>query len=61
MKEKACRNCRLITTSDSCPSCGSSSLSSDWLGYVIILDPENSVIAKRLGITRSGKYALKVR
>jgi DNA-directed RNA polymerase subunit E" len=44
-----------------CPICGSASLSKDWSGYVVILDPKGSVIANRLGITLPGRYALKVR
>ena len=35
-------------------------VSSDWQGYVIIMDPERSEIAKRLNVEHPGKYALKV-
>jgi DNA-directed RNA polymerase subunit E" len=59
--EKACRDCNFITGADICPNCGGTSLSDDWTGYVVVLDPENSEIAKRLSITKPGKYALKVR
>ena len=59
--ERACRNCRMIVEEDVCPKCKSSSLSNDWVGYVVIVNPENSMIAKRLNITSAGKYALKVR
>lgn len=61
MKEKACKNCHLITTEQICPYCKSSSLSSDYSGVVIIFDPENSQIAEKLKIKNKGKYALKVR
>lgn len=61
MKEKACRNCRYITERTNCPACGNTSLSSDWSGYVVVRDPENSNLAKRLNINKPGKYALKVR
>lgn len=61
MSLKACRNCNLITDSVVCPNCGNASLSDDWSGYVVVLDPEKSEIAKRLNITKSGKYALRVR
>jgi DNA-directed RNA polymerase subunit E" len=44
-----------------CPICKSSSLSDDWSGYVIVIDPKNSAIAKRLNIDQPGRYALKVR
>lgn len=61
MKEKACRDCNFITDANTCPNCGGTSLSDDWAGYVVVLDLENSEIAKRLSITKLGKYALKVR
>jgi len=41
--------------------CGSNSISSDWSGYVAIIDAEESVIAKKLDIKKEGRYALKVR
>ena len=61
MTEKACRNCNFITGGSTCPACGGAQLSEDWSGYVVVLDPENSEIAKRLNITQLGKYALRVR
>lgn len=61
MTEKACRNCNFVTKGSTCPVCGGASLSNDWSGYVVVLDPENSEIAKRLNITQPGKYALRVR
>ncbi|MEW6592868.1 MAG: transcription elongation factor subunit Spt4 [Candidatus Hadarchaeota archaeon] len=60
-KEKACENCGLITSKSTCPNCGKTALSDDWAGYVVVMDPENSEIAKRLNISKAGKYALKVR
>ncbi len=61
LTEKACRNCNFITEGSTCPACGGAQLSGDWSGYVVVLDPENSEIAKRLNITQLGKYALRVR
>jgi len=60
-KEKACQNCGFLTTVETCPSCGGTAMSDDWAGYTIVIDPDNSEIAKRLNITKPGKYALKVR
>ncbi|MFH1821490.1 MAG: transcription elongation factor subunit Spt4 [Methanobacteriota archaeon] len=61
MNVKACRNCNFITESNTCPNCSGASLSDDWAGYVVVLNPEESEIAKRLNIVKPGKYALKVR
>ncbi len=43
-----------------CPVCPGAHLSSDWQGYVVILNPERSEIAELLNIDRAGNYALKV-
>ena len=61
MKKKVCRNCHRIVDGESCPVCKTSPLSEDWSGYVIIIDPANSEIAKKLNITEPGRYALRVR
>lgn len=59
-KELACRKCKGITTSKICNNCGSSDLSPDWIGIVLVDDPDNSQIAHSLGITKKGKFAIKV-
>ena len=56
-----CRECHRVVEGDSCVICGTGNLSEDWAGYVVIIDPEHSDIAKKMGITVSGRYALKVR
>ena len=60
--EKACRDChRMVEIGRAVCICGSNSISQDWNGYVAIIDAEGSAIAKKLEITKAGKYALKVR
>lgn len=59
-----CRECHLVQEReepDACPHCNSTSFTEDWAGYVIIAHPEDSGIAEQMGVTRPGKYALKVR
>lgn len=60
IKELACRKCKCVTTGKICPACKSSDLTPYWEGIVIVGNPEESKIAKTLGITAKGKYALKV-
>ena len=43
-----------------CHHCPSAPVTTDWSGYVVILQPERSEVAQRLNITDSGSYALKV-
>jgi DNA-directed RNA polymerase subunit E" len=59
----ACRECHRVNDANaqSCDLCGSSSLTDDWAGYVIITDPESSEIAAEMNVTEAGSYALKVR
>lgn len=60
MKEKACKECGKITDLDVCRLCNEHT-TTDWVGYVAIMDPTLSRIAKKMGIKAKGKYALKVR
>ncbi len=60
MKELACRKCRALTTEKACPNDGSTELSNEWSGLIIIINSEKSQVAKTLGITKPGRYALKV-
>lgn len=48
MEEERCAICNI-------PS------SKNWSGFLIIVDPENSDIAKELNISLPGEYALRVR
>jgi len=59
-RQMACRKCKFVTMGKVCPACKSSDLSPDWTGVVLVVDPSNSQIARTLGITEKGKYALKV-
>jgi len=60
-KEKACRQCRrVLIEGDKCPVCGSTSFTTFWRGYVVILNPEKSEIAEKMGITTPGKFALRL-
>jgi|UniRef100_A0A7C1IHP7 DNA-directed RNA polymerase subunit E" len=60
---KACLNCRYLVPNDVevCPNCGSKRFTDEWEGFVIIIDPEKSSVAKSLGISKPGKYAIKIR
>ncbi len=62
VKELACRKCNHITTSKICPNqnCRSTDLSPDWNGVILVVEPTSSKIAKTLGITEKGKYAIRV-
>jgi DNA-directed RNA polymerase subunit E" len=61
LTDKACKNCKFISKGSVCPNCKSTNLSDDWSGLVVIMDPANSEVAKRMGISAPGRYALRVR
>ena len=57
----ACKECHLILEDKSCPSCPDSEVSREWQGFVEVLNPEKSDLAKEMGIRTPGRYALRVR
>lgn len=59
--KKVCRTCRIFVEGDKCPLCGSTDLTTTHSGAAEIIDPENSIIAKAMGVETGGKYALRVR
>jgi len=50
----------MITNKERCSVCNSPT-SSNWSGLLIIIDPEDSDIAKELNIGLPGEYSLRVR
>jgi len=61
-KPYACSECGLILQDDvdQCPRSPSAQTTTDWQGYVVVIHPSRSEIAKRLNIDQPGRYALKV-
>jgi DNA-directed RNA polymerase subunit E" len=60
VKINACKECKRLTELDVCEICKSKT-TPNWTGFVAVSDPDNSDIAKKMGIKLKGKYALKVR
>jgi len=56
----ACRNCKTLTTEKECPRCKSKDLTKNWKGFIYVVDPEKSEIAKLLNLNSRGKYAMVV-
>ena len=61
MSDFACKECHLILNEKTCPRCPEAEVSRECQGYVEILNPESSGIAKEMGIQIPGRYALRVR
>ncbi|RUM48209.1 MAG: DNA-binding protein [Hyperthermus sp.] len=60
---KACRRCKSLVPRDAtrCPVCGSTDLSEDWEGAIIVREPTLSLLSQRLELQRKGRFALRVR
>lgn len=58
---RACRNCKNISNEPICPVCKGNEFSDDYSGLLIVLDPENSLLAEKLETSEPGSYALKIR
>ena len=58
---KACRTCKNISDETICPVCKGTEFSDDYSGLLVVLDPENSLLAEKLDTKEAGNYALKTR
>ena len=58
---RVCRECHRVVDGETCVVCGTANVSEDWAGYLVIIDPEHSDVAKKMNIKLPGRYALKVR
>lgn len=60
MAEKACPRCNYVSFEKTCPLCGTET-SDNWTGLIVVVDPDESDLAKELNINSPGRYALKVK
>ena len=61
MKQKACKICNTIYEGEKCPKCGSEESTDSFKGRIVILNPERSEIAEKLGVKNKGNFAIKTR
>ena len=60
MKKKVCKSCKLFFDAEECPTCHSAQSAANWKGRFNVMDAKKSEIAKKVGITVNGEYAIKV-
>ena len=60
VKEKACKNCKLIYEGDVCPNCERKDVSDTFKGKVEIVNPEKSEVAEKLKVSKKGIYAIRI-
>jgi len=61
MKRKVCKKCKMFVEGNSCLACKENQFSNNWQGRLAVIDANKSLIAKKIGITVKGEYAIKVR
>lgn len=60
-KKKVCKRCKLFYEESVCPVCKDNQTATTWKGRVAIINAEKSAIAKKIGTTAKGEYAIKIR
>jgi DNA-directed RNA polymerase subunit E" len=61
-KTKACKLCKtIVEEGEKCPSCGSKELTEGFKGRIVVLDPEKSELAQKVGLKEKGNFAIKTR
>ena len=54
-----CKKCKRLVIGDKCPICQTDKLNETWKGRVIIIDANQSEIAKKMKLDTAGEYALR--
>lgn len=60
MGQKACKQCKSIVEGSKCAKCGSQEIAENSKGKVVILNENESEVAKSLKIKSKGQYAIKL-
>lgn len=58
-KKKVCKNCKIFVEGEKCPLCQGNQFVENWKGRIIVINPEQSKIAKKLDIKKKGTYTIK--
>ena len=61
MTKKVCRKDRLLFEGSACPICKGDQFGDGWKGRIIVIDANKSEVAKKVGYTVKGEYAIKVK
>ncbi len=61
-KVKACKLCKtIVEEGEKCPNCGSKELTEGFKGRIVVLNPEKSELAQKVGLKEKGNFAIKTR
>ena len=61
-KPKACKLCKtIVEEGEKCPNCESKELTEGFKGRIVVLNPEKSELAQKVGLKEKGNFAIKTR
>jgi transcription elongation factor SPT4 len=61
-KAKACKLCKtIVEDGEKCLNCGSKELTEGFKGRIVVLNPEKSELAQKVGLKEKGNFAIKTR
>lgn len=59
-KARICKKCMVFVEDEKCPICQGTQFAENFKGKIIVLKPEQSELASKLGIKQKGTYAIKI-
>ncbi|MBI2550090.1 DNA-directed RNA polymerase subunit E'' [Candidatus Woesearchaeota archaeon] len=59
--KRVCRQCRIFVEEGNCSICHNADFATAWQGRITVIDPGNSFISKKVGVSREGDYAIRIR
>jgi DNA-directed RNA polymerase subunit E" len=54
MKGKVCKKCKVFVEHDKCPICQGTKFTETWKGRIIVMNPEQSELARKLHLDKKG-------
>ena len=60
-EKKVCKKCKSFVEGEKCLICEGTQFGETWKGKLFVNKPEESELAKKMGITKKGVYAIKIK
>ena len=60
-KLKVCKKCKIVVEGEKCQRCGGTDFTDSWKGRIIVLNANESELAKEMKIDQNGEYAIKIK
>jgi RNA polymerase subunit RPABC4/transcription elongation factor Spt4 len=60
-KVKACKKCKILVDEERCPRCNGTDFTDSWKGKIVVLNAQESQLAKEMKIDKDGEYVIKIK